>query len=127
MEDELEKLIKYLKALNVKYFDAPLSEMQIAILNKKLAEMSVYAKQLHEKNEIDPAKEPEKYLRSLRELNLRLLPYIDEIVCDPVGQRRDPLQLHLGEFVEPSELSKEPGKLKLSGIKVAKKGLNGHS
>jgi len=124
----LKELKDYLDALNVKYIGTPLSESQIAILTKRIASMDVYFRKVQEKSEIDPLKEPEKYLRLLGELDHKMILLVDEVFSDYVVLKpKTPQQVPITIFVSVADESQIQEKLKLSKIKVGKKGLNGHS
>lgn len=122
----LKQLRGYLNELNLKYNKTPLSESQIAILGKRMASYDIYFRKVQEKNKIDPAREPERFLRSLREVDQAMILMVGEALGDYIVIKpTEPQQVPLTVFAPTTQDSNE--KLKLSKIRVNKKGVNGHS
>ena len=124
----LKQLKAYLSELNEKYRGKPLSDRQTAIFRKRIASYNTYFGRVWEKNDVDPVAEPERFLRLLEEIDLRTILIIGDALADLLEiQEQEPYQVPLTAytvFERPIEISE---KLKLSKIRVTKKGLNGHS
>jgi len=124
----LKQLKKYLDELNKKYNGTPLSDRQIAIFKKRIASYDTYFRKVWEKNNTDPVAEPDRFLRLLEEVDLTAILIIGDALADLLEvQYQEPHQIPLTTYVPIKEPIDVSGKLKLSNIKVIKKGLNGHS
>ena len=124
----LKELMDFLNELNLKYNETPLSESQIAILNKRMASYDIYFRKVQEKNGTDPVTEPEKFLRLLKEVDHHMLLIAGEALGEYIVLKpKDPQQIPLSTFAHLPEENEADEKLKLSKIRVTKKGLNGHS
>lgn len=121
MGEKGKKLKDYLDMLNVKYTARHLSETQNAILKKEMAKAVIYFRWVKEKDKIDPENRPEEYIKLLNELDEVLRVRTRNFLNDEdLPFVRNFVNLPLSLFIED-------GKVKLSDIKVSKKGLNGHS
>ncbi len=125
------KLLEYLGKLSLKYTGRDLSEEQLEIFNKRIAEAALFSDIMKYKKNLDPLKNPNEYIASERELNTRLRELVEVILAATdwaqfEANPDEPLQLPLSEFLETTNL---PEKDNLSDIRILKKGrgVNGHS
>jgi hypothetical protein len=110
----MERLIKYLEKLKGR----PLTDSEKAILKQKVSADIIYHRQVDELKNIDPMKEPMRYLRTINALN----GYLCDIILRNLPMTRP--QLSLDAFLHQFEREE---KIKLSKIRVIERGANGHS
>jgi hypothetical protein len=128
---EYNRLLQYLNELSQKHNGRDLTDEQLEIFNKRIAEAALLSDIMKYKKHLDPLKNPKEYLELERELNIRLKDIVEIILAAAdwaqfEANPDEPMQLPLSEFLETTDF---PDKDKLSNIRILKKGrgVNGHS
>ena len=118
MKTSKKEIQEFFELANSIHTKQPLTKTQKAIMKKIFAELDVYFRKVRYKNLIDIETNPEEYLRAIGELDYELRSKTRDFLNDEDLPFLNMVDIPLSFFLEKE-------KIKLSEIRVGKKGLDG--